>query len=168
MCSSDLTLGEVVRRLLVDGPEDRSRLDVGVLVNPLTDVVEFLLLAESDHLRDAVVLEVREDAAVDASGGRVALQLVQSSAPVREVLLDDSCHDLFVVGDFVLVEDRHDSLHELRSELGHLLLRDAEVDDRAPRVKRVDDLVLEVAGQDEAAVLRELDRKSTRLNSSHT
>ena len=58
--------------------------------------------------------------------------------------------------DLFLLEDVEDTGHELLAQFDHILLGRVELDHTTSRVKWFDDLILEVAGQDESAVVAEL------------
>ena len=86
----------------------------------------------------------------------MTLCFIDQTTPVGIVTLDQFDNHLVLILNFVVIQDLFQTKEELTLELLLLLLLDSEVNDRATGVQRFNDLVLEVAGEDESAVVVEL------------
>ena len=103
------------------------------------------------HITHAV-----QDAYINLAAHGIPLQLVQGTAKVGEVLHNELGYHLLIVLHPLRFKDFRCPLQELHRESRLLLGRNAEVNAGASGVQRLNHPVLEVASQDEAAVVRKL------------
>ena len=90
---------------------------------------------------------------INFTSSRVPLNLIQHSSKIGKVLGYKFSNDFLIVLNLFLIEDKPQPFKEIPCELYSLLSFDCEVDDCTTGVKRFNNFVLVVAGEDESTVV---------------
>ena len=148
---------DLVRHRVIHATEDCCALRVHVVSNPLAHFLEVLRLEVTKQVGNATGCRLADNVEVENTTTGVTLEFVQDTTPVWGVTHNQLGNEVGVINsDVLILEYAHGALHELLAQLRHVLLACVELDDTTTRVQWFDDLILEVAGEDEATVVAKL------------